>query len=311
MNHNLHRFMNQISDEMDRNYKGIQEWAATDPGTAGDQGEENWAEWMREWLPPTYRVVTKGRIINPEGKVSRQIDVLVLKPFYPKRLHSEKHYLSAGVAAAFECKTTLKASHIDEAVGICAELKYLCPIRTGSPYKELNAPIAYGLLAHSHDWKGKKSTPVDNIQQQLSESTDLKVTRPRVSLDFLCVADFGTWVWWTFTTTHDPNLNRQFRDGIIHGGHLLYSPSPDVEANDFTPVGSLYVNLMERLAWEDSSLRDIVDYYRVAEIDGKEGGSLPHHWDLSEYSETVQNQIKGGRLSNSSLSWNEWFGFRA
>lgn len=219
MNHNLHRFMNQITDEMDRNYKGIQEWASTDPGTAGDQGEENWAKWLCEWLPPTYQVVTKGQIINHEGRVSRQIDVLVLKPFYPERLHSEKRYLSAGVAAAFECKTTLKASDIDEAVGICAELKYLCPIRTGSPYKELNAPIAYGLLAHSHNWKGKNSTPVDNIQRHLSKSTKLKVARPRVALDFLCVADLGTWVWKAITSPNSaaPPL---FPHGIIHGGHL-------------------------------------------------------------------------------------------
>ena len=106
---------------------------------------------------PTYQVVTKGQIINREGKASRQIDVLVLQPFYPKSLHSEKHYFSAGVAAAFECKNTLKTSHIDEAVGICADLKDLYPVRTGSPYKELNAPIVYGLLAHSHSWKGENS----------------------------------------------------------------------------------------------------------------------------------------------------------
>ena len=82
-------------------------------------------KWLREWLPPTYQVVTKGQIINHEGKASRQIDVLVLKPFYPKSLHSGKRYFSAGVAAAFECKTTLKASHIDEATQICAGLKRL------------------------------------------------------------------------------------------------------------------------------------------------------------------------------------------
>lgn len=51
MYHNLHHYMNEISDEMARNYKEIQEWSSTDPGTAGDQGEENWAKWLCEWLP--------------------------------------------------------------------------------------------------------------------------------------------------------------------------------------------------------------------------------------------------------------------
>ena len=307
MNHRLHHFMQQLTDEMAANYKEIQKWASADPGTAGDQGEENWAKWLREWLPPTYQVVTKGQIINREGKASRQIDVLVLQPFYPKRLHSEKHYFSAGVAAAFECKNTLKTSHIDEAVGICADLKDLYPVRTGSPYKELNAPIVYGLLAHSHSWKGENSTPVDNIRQQLSESTASKVAHPRVAPDFLCVADLGTWGWRTIT---NPNSTSPplFPHGIVSGGHLPHIPACDQGANDFTPVGAFYVNLMTRLAWEDPTLRDIVEYYRATGAGGREGGDLPHQWGLSIYSDPVKKLLEKGRPSNAPSIWDEWFG---
>ena len=310
MNHRLHHFMNQLSDEMAGNYKDIQKWAGTDPGTAGDQGEQNWAKWLREWLPPTYQVVTKGRIINHDGEASRQIDVLVLKPFYPKRLHHEKHYFSAGVAAAFECKNTLKASHIDKAIEVCAELKNLYPSRTGSPYKELHTPIAYGLLAHSHDWKGENSTPRDNIEQQLSNSTRSHASHPRLGLDFLCVADLDTWILVKLTQGH--------LDKVI-GAHLPLIPARDEEANDFTAIGSFYVNLMEWLAWENPEMRDIVDYYRVT---GAGGGGFPfrwdfsifpYRWDFSIFSEAVQNEIKGGRLVGGVLSWNEWkvvFGVR-
>ena len=42
--HDLHDFMQQLSDEMAAEYDRIQKRAAEDPGTAGDQGEENWAE---------------------------------------------------------------------------------------------------------------------------------------------------------------------------------------------------------------------------------------------------------------------------
>ena len=276
-----------------------------DPGTAGDQGEENWAKWLREWLPPTYQVVTKGQIINHEGKASQQIDVLVLKPFYPKRLHYEKHYFSAGVAAAFECKTTLKASHIHKAIEICVGLKNLYPSRTGSLYKELNAPIAYGLLAHSHDGKGENSTPIDNIQQQLSISTLSQVSHPRLGLDFLCVADLGAWVLAKITpNASDPSF----------GGHLPHIPARDEEEKDFTAIGSFYVYLMEWLAWENPAMRDIVDYYRVTGAGGQGGGKMPYQWNFSSvYSEAVQSQIKGGRLSHHGLSWDEWkshFGLR-
>ena len=50
--HDLYNFMEQISDEMSAEYHRIQRRAAEDPGTAGDQGEENWAELLRGWIPP-------------------------------------------------------------------------------------------------------------------------------------------------------------------------------------------------------------------------------------------------------------------
>ena len=152
--HDLYDFMRQISVEMSAEYERIQKRATEDPGTAGDQGEENWAELLRDWLPRNYEVVTKGRIISQEGLTSPQIDVLVLKNSYPKKMLNKKLYLAAGVAAAFECKTTLKASHIADALETCAKIKGFYPNRTGTPYKELHSPLIYGLLTHSHSWKG-------------------------------------------------------------------------------------------------------------------------------------------------------------
>jgi hypothetical protein len=39
--HDLHNFMRQISTEMSAEYDRIRMRATEDPGTAGDQGEEN------------------------------------------------------------------------------------------------------------------------------------------------------------------------------------------------------------------------------------------------------------------------------
>ena len=194
--HDLHDFMKQLQDRMAAHYKQIQKRASEDPGTAGDQGEENWRDLLSGWLPRTYEVVTKGRIIGQDGHISPQIDVLVLKSIYPKQLIDEgqKIFLAAGVAAVFECKTTLKAEHIEQAIKTCAEIKNLYPVREGTPYKELHAPIVYGLLAHSHSWKRPNSTPEDNIEQKLRESDELHVSHPRESLDVLCVADLAAWI---------------------------------------------------------------------------------------------------------------------
>jgi hypothetical protein len=146
--HDIHDFVIASQRTIEEEYQRIQKRAVEDPGTAGDQGEENWASLLRAWLPSYFHVVTKGRILTETGYASPQVDVLVLLPSYPKILLDKKLYLAGGVAAAFECKTTLKAEHVQTAVETAAKLKRNLPKRIGSPYKELNSTIIYGLLAH-------------------------------------------------------------------------------------------------------------------------------------------------------------------
>ncbi|UUE28839.1 hypothetical protein LRQ08_31025 (plasmid) [Rhodococcus qingshengii] len=100
-----------MADEYDRIFAR----ATEDPGTAGDEGEENWASLLRQWLPIGYTVVTKGRVLFTDKTASPQVDVVVLRPGYPPRLLDKKLYLSSGVLAAFECKTTLKSERIGKA----------------------------------------------------------------------------------------------------------------------------------------------------------------------------------------------------
>lgn len=315
--HDLYEFMRQLSDEMAAEYDRIQMRATEDPGTAGDQGEENWAELLRGWLPRTYEVVTKGRIIGKDGRTSPQIDVLVLKSIYPERLLTKKLYLAAGVAAAFECKTTLKAAHIDEAIETCVKIKNLYPVREGTPYKELHAPIVYGLLAHSHSWKGNNSIPEDNIEQKLLDSDCSHVSHPRQGLDLLCVADLATWTLCKYTSL-GPHLFVRPEDGsplfLRYGGpdeavissYAGYTPSYDHQVEHFTPIGGLICNLTNRLAREDSSLRDLADYYRFVGISGTARGSQ-RKWHSSIYSEKVRQRIEAGNLrTGPDAIWNEW-----
>jgi hypothetical protein len=318
--HDLKDFMRQLSDEMAAEYIRIQKRATEDPGTAGDQGEENWAELLRGWLPRTYEVVTKGRIIGQDGRTSPQVDVLVLKSIYPKQLIEEgqKIFLAAGVAAAFECKTTLKAEHIEQAVKTCAEVKNLYPAREGTPYKELHAPIVYGLLAHSHSWKGPNSTPEDNIRQKLLESDRLHVLHPRECVDMLCIADFGTWISGKLTfiypspsSVSDGSSLNQWRDfqyvleGAAQTTYVRHTRFHDKQTKNFTPIGTLISNLSRRLAWEDVALRDLVDYYQITKIGGVGMGGF-RDWPISIYSQDVINRIKSSGLLSKTTTWDEW-----
>ena len=305
--HDLHDFLRQTSNDIAEEYDRIQKRATEDPGTAGDQGEENWAKVLRGWLPSTYKVVTKGQIISQDGQTSPQVDVLVLKDVYPEKLLDKKQYLAAGVAAAFECKTTLKAEHIDKTIENSVKIKNLYPVRAGTPYKELHAPIVYGLLAHSHCWKAPNSTPEKNIEQKLWESDQLHVSHPRQTLDLLCVADLGTWVTIKLSFIRQPSIptSPEIKTAYVGG---TFSHSNQTE--HFQPIANLIHHLLIRLAWENIALRDLVEYYRNAGISGLKEGLL-RNWSMSVISADVRRaREEGVRLSQPPSAmpkgWDEW-----
>ncbi len=157
-----------------------------DPGTAGDQGEENWAELLRRWLPSTHHVVTKGRILGSDGQASPQVDVLVLSPYYPRGLLNKKLYIAAGVLAAFECKTTLRPPHIRKAVETAVSIAQLGRMD--------NASIRYGLLAHSAHVPDRQTTAEEAVTRLLRKADQDLVRDIRDGMAYVCVADLGTWV---------------------------------------------------------------------------------------------------------------------
>jgi len=311
--HDLHDFMSQSSLEMVSEYNRIQKRATEDPGTAGDQGEENWATLLRGWLPRTYEVVTKGRIISQEGIMSPQIDILVLKDSYPRKLLGKKVYLAAGVAAAFECKVTLRSLHIKDTIENCFKVKSLFPAREGSPYKELHSPIVYGLLAHSHSWKGKNSDPTVNIERKLTCENKNYIDHPRKSLDLVCVADLAAW-----TLSLIARINPVSPPGWNHDAP---KPDPDGKAltvylrhainrsnqvdQHFHPIYILISYLSQKLAWEHSELRSLANYYLATNISGSEKLKMKE-WDYGIYSSHTRREIEWGARLVDGVLWDEW-----
>jgi len=319
--HDLFDFMSQISQEMSSEYERIQKRATEDPGTAGDQGEENWAELLEDWLPPTYQVVTKGRIISQDGRTSPQIDVLVLKSSYPKKLLNKKVYLTAGVAAVFECKVTLKAAHITEAFENCIAIKSLFIPRKGSPFKELNAPITYGLLAHSHAWKGERSTPIENIESKLLEEDGRLVKHPRQMIDLICVADLGVWAaskeGFLVNNQRFERIglaappNKSGRTPVATTAYIGHTNKFDNQLDHFRPVGALIFQLFHKLAWENEDCRSLADYYQETHIGGSGVGHI-RQWMNNIYSQELQTKLERNLLGmersifSTGESWNEW-----
>ena len=306
--HDIHDFVTASQRTIEEEYARIQKRATEDPGTAGDQAEENWAAVLRGWLPSYFQIVTKGRILAESGYASPQIDLLVLSPSYPPILKDKKLYLAGGVTAAFECKTTLKAEHIREAVTTGAEIRRNLRKREGSPQKELNSTIVYGLLAHSHSWKGPQSTPLENIEGTLW-AADLELVRhPVECLDLLCVADLAAWTVSKINYMNEKHFKTEEMAKMYAGraqtGYMRHAIGQERQEPYFSPLGVLFACLFSKLAWNFPEMRYLDLYFRAVNMYGAgQGKSRP--WDISIYSDKVKERLLNEKLANPGL-YDEW-----
>ncbi|WP_150131855.1 DUF6602 domain-containing protein [Sphingomonas carotinifaciens] len=314
--------MLQATAEISSEYARIYATAARDPGTAGDEGEENWAALFRDWLPATYHVATKGQIIASDGRLSPQVDVVVLEPDYPKKLREKRKWVAGGVVAAFECKTTLTATHVRSAIERCVKFKSLYENRTGTPYHELNSPLIYGLLAHSHAWKGAASEPIENIERAAREA-DASVSHPRFLIDLtrflidlICVADLASWAAgyasWVRADRMGDDWKHRFHDAF--GGPLgvtttrfRYDGSMNELDAGFTPLGVLIAAIPRRMAWRDTRLRSLSGY--LGGVISGSGTGYMRPWTLDVYSNLVRQRVEAGQVTNGWPGEDGWAGW--
>jgi hypothetical protein len=307
----LQSLLAQDLREISSEYERIAARAREDPGTAGDQGELNWAKLLRSWLPPSYQVETKGRILGSEGQASPQVDVVVLRPEYPKRLLDMKVYLASGVAAAFECKITLESSSLTDAPSTAAKLAELAPRTTGTPYRELCSPILFGVLAHSHPWKAPGSTPRENVDRHLQNGQE-SAPHPSGLIDLVCVADVATWTMSKHLLPTTGRMPEPHWSSFLEAMELLpeggittqFVRSDDLGSETPNPVGVLVAAVNRRLAWEDPNLRPLADFYRQSRLQGG-GTGLWRRWDWSVVSPEITTAVAAGRLVNT-VGWDEW-----
>ncbi|MFC6223974.1 DUF6602 domain-containing protein [Hymenobacter artigasi] len=309
--------MKSATRQMAEEYDRIQKRAAEDPGTAGDQGEENWATLLRNWLPHTFHIVTKGRILSYKGIAGPQIDILILQPEYPTHLLDKKLYLAGGVVAAFECKVTLKAHHITEFTKHSKEIKEHIFEETGTPYKELQGKIIYGLLAHSHSWKGIKSNPVDNITNQIYNTNLTYINHPKQMPDLICVADLAFWNGFKSVdymskavATSPGYFTINQHDYHASTGYFCFASST-LENQKFkefiTPIGMLISALFGKISWQYPSLKNLAEYF-LQSLNKGIGNGMARKWEASIYSDNLKRKLESGQyLSNDT--WDEWSKF--
>ncbi|MFA5814725.1 MAG: DUF6602 domain-containing protein [Bacteroidales bacterium] len=314
--HDLFDFMFEQANGMFQEYIRIQKKASEDPGTAGDQGEENWASLFKRWLPPSFTVVTKGRILSHEGIASPQIDILILHPSYPDYLKDKKLYLAGGVVAAFECKTTLRAEHIKKAILNSTLIKKHALNQQGTPYRDLHSSIIYGLLAHSHVWKNPTKKVHLKIYEILYEENLKQVKHPREELDLICISNLGFWNSVKGIITRQ-SMGKDFdqskiselfdQEGICYSGFLSYNQDDYNQISGFQPIGAMLAQLFVKIAWQNPEARRIANYIISTHLSGS-GKGVMRLWPLKPLSTKVREGVLMGFGARqvSPLDWNEW-----
>lgn len=87
---------------------------------------------------------------------------------------------------------------------------------------------------------------------------------------------------------------------------VRYSQELQGEGSGFTPIGATILRLLVKLAWEDPSLRDIVEYLDRVPIAGNSMGMVKR-WDFSVYSDGVIDRLFADELDrNHDTPWDEW-----
>ena len=144
----------------------------------------------------------------------------------------------------------------------------------------------------------------------------MHVTHPRLDLDFLCVADLTTWSSNKMTVLL-PLVVKQMN--YIHNLGIKYDkppytlsyssyhervPFPPNQAENFTSIGALISNLTVRLAWEDSALQNLADYYGHVKMKGSGSGNM-RLWSTSIYSDKIRSRVENGEIMGGN--YNEWY----
>lgn len=299
-----------VAQEIQNDYVRLRDIARQqDPQRAGHGAEATWSGVLKDWLPRNYEVVTRKYIIPEQGTDSFEMDLVVISPGYPERLRSRSEVMTGGVAAAFSARLTLDKSGIDDAVDRAVRLRRGSKPWPGSPRAQMLAPYPVGLLAHSHDWKSPGSNPLDNVTSTLMAADQNKVTHPREFLDFVCVADLGTW-----GTLRAPVMPVDLLAKVVPqetGVRLERCAMTAVGVHDPgkspAPVGVLIGRLISMLAYNDPALHSMAEGFRQT---GTLGEFIGHQrpWDLPDiFSEDVIRQIVGTPARVDTGDWSKAF----
>lgn len=257
--------------------------------------------------------------IDHEGNASPQVDVLILSLSYPLSLRNKKLYFAGGVVAAFECKLTLKNSHLLKAFKTSATIKTMVPPRIGTPYEELHQPIIYGILAHAHESAKPDMESLFKIQNTIHKyhskwmsqvlPNSPALCHPRYHLDLICISNIAT-IHLTQSICMGPIIDDERRDSFgddpLGGLVTSYMAEWETVEDPFDKrgyvLGWLIAYITNRLAFEDPALRPFAEYLTKLGVWGGTGPIIA--WPHNVFADDVARKLIDNGCEDET--WSMW-----
>lgn len=181
------------------------------PGTSGAATESGWRSLVESYLPTRYKV-DDGFVLDSEGNVSQQIDLLILDRQYSPVLfetEGQRYFPAESVYGVFEIKQEMSKENVDYAAGKIASVRDLHRTSVAITHAGGTFParspidILGGILTTESSWSPTFGTPFDSaINSQI----------PAGRIDLGCVLANGSFVadfelGQPTIHTHDPKLS--------------------------------------------------------------------------------------------------------
>ncbi len=182
---------NQMNSQLNTNREFI-----THSGSKGDALENAWIEWLKKYLPNRYSV-DKAIVIDCEGNISHQIDIVIYDNWFTPFIFSQNgfHYIPAeGVYAVFEVKPDIQGnvgeqSYIEYASEKIESVRQLKRTSTSmiNSGRQTNArpltKIIGGILTTTNSFSHSSN---ETIIKHLKKYKGLK------GIDIGCIADYAS-----------------------------------------------------------------------------------------------------------------------
>lgn len=255
-----------------------------DPQRAGHESEAVWHSFIPKWFP-IGDVVTRKYLVGPNGSTN-EVDLVLLKPDYPKDLRNESSILVSGVAAAFSCKLTLKKPDLAEALAQKQLINRIAGEGGSTWPAVMTGPVPFGLLAQSTTLSPGAPHFSDYLAHLYYEVAHAQnsplVNRPQEELDALLIADRGFW-----NTTYSSLIPRVDKEGtLVHKPMTAFMAHGQGDNHPGYPLVQFLIWLSTRCGNNNTSLSALSSVFGPPKAEG-----LMHFWELSIFPEHIQNNL--------------------